>query len=129
MAEAAKTKSLSDPFKQTDAQGNIIEDWAARDLAIHREGTKIVLPSDPVDMSYGSARAILKRAEDAENMVYDISETIPVHFFDGLVALYNVLRDKYGYAGTQTKIIKGWFGDIKIPPKLIHVKVGKEGKR
>lgn len=95
-------------------------DWAARDTAIIREGTKIVLPSDPVDMSYPSARQILKRAEDAENMIYSIEEAIPVHFFDGLVALFAVMKEKYGFVGTQAK--QTWWGEI--PPKLIHVKVG-----
>ena len=95
-------------------------DWAARDTAIHREGTKIVLPSDPVDMSYDAGIATLKRARDAENMVYAINEVIPVHFFDGLVALFAVMKDKYGYVGTQAK--QTWWGEI--PPKLLHVKVG-----
>lgn len=95
-------------------------DWAARDTQILREGTKIILPSDPVDMSYPSARQILKRAEDAENMVYSIQEAIPVHFFDGLVALFAVMKEKYGFVGTQAK--QTWWGEI--PPRLIHVKVG-----
>jgi len=125
MAEAIKKANpLSDPFKDTDVHGNVLTDWAAKDIAVKRDGTAIVLPSDPTDMSLSAARAVLKRIEDAENMIYDISETIPVHFFDGLVALYHVLKDKYGYAGTQTKVIKSFFGDIKIPPKLVHVKTG-----
>lgn len=99
-------------------------DWAAKDVEIHREGEKIILPKLPVEMSYEAARKMLKRAEDAENMVYEINEQIPVHFYDGLVALYRVLKDKYGYAGTQTKVVQGFFGPISIPPKLIHVRVG-----
>ena len=113
MAEAnAKKKPLQEAFQE--------HDWAAKDIAIHREGTKIVLPNDPVDMTYGSARAILKRAEEAENMVYSIAETIPVHFFDGIVALFAVMKEKYGFVGTQPK--QSWFGPI--PPRLLHVKVG-----
>lgn len=116
MAEAKKVSALS-VDKET-------YDWAAHDIAIHREGEKIILPNAPVEMSHDAAIQIIKRARDAENMVYDVNETIPVHFFDGLVALYRVLKDKFGYAGTQTKVIDGWFGKIEIPPKLIHVRVG-----
>jgi len=99
-------------------------DWAAHDIAIHREGEKIVLPDTPVDMSYDDGIKILKRARDAENMVYQINEQIHVHFFDGLVALYRVLKDKFGYAGTQTKVVETFFGKMEIPPQLIHVRVG-----
>lgn len=99
-------------------------DWAAHDIAIHREGEKIILPNAPVEMSHDAAIQLIARARDAENMVYEVNETIPVHFFDGLVALYRVLKEKFGYAGTQTKKIETWFGEISIPPKLIHVRVG-----
>lgn len=111
-ANAKKKSALTEAFQEFD--------WAAKDTAIHREGTKIILPADPVDMSNLSAIAILKRAEEAERMVYTIQETIPVHFFDGLVALFAVMKEKYGYVGTQAK--QTWWGEI--PPKLIHVKVG-----
>jgi transitional endoplasmic reticulum ATPase len=99
-------------------------DWMGKDIEIKREGTKIVLPNTPEPMDYRAARSLLKRAEDAENMIYDINEVVPVHFFDGLVALFYVLKEKFGYAGTQTKKIETFFGPIAIPPKLIHVRVG-----
>lgn len=116
MAEATKKKLLDKTEQEYD--------WAAKDVEIHREGEKIILPNSPVEMSYDAGIQMLKRARDAENMVYEVNETIPVHFFDGLVALYRVLKDKYGYAGTQTKVVNTFFGKMEIPPKLIHVKVG-----
>lgn len=109
---------------QQEEQQRRQEMWIAKDIEIDRQGTKIILPNTPEPMDYQSARQLLKRAEDAENMMYDINEVVPVHFFDGLVALYHVLKDKFGYAGTQTKVIKTFFGPIQIPPKLIHVRVG-----
>jgi transitional endoplasmic reticulum ATPase len=113
MADGAVKKSpLKEAFQEYD--------WAARDTEIHREGSRIVLPKDPVDMTYESGIAILERAAAAENMIYAINEAVPVHFFDGIVALYEVMKKKYGYVGTSPK--QTWFGPI--PPKLMHVKVG-----
>src|SRR6478609_6265442 len=114
MADASGAKKL--PLKEAFAE----YDWAARDTEIHREGSRIVLPTDPVAMTYESGIAILERARDAENMVYAISESVPVHFFDGIVALYEVMKKKYGYVGTTPE--QSWFGPI--PPRLLHVKVG-----
>lgn len=95
-------------------------DWAARDTEIVREGSKIVLPNDPADMSYDAAISTIERVRDAENMIYSIAEAIPVHFFDGAVALFAVMKEKYGYVGTSAK--QTWFGEI--PPHLLHIKVG-----
>lgn len=110
MAEAAKNL-------KTDKQE---VDWAARTVDIQRQGTKIILPSDPGEMSLGAGIDVLKRAQKEENQRYAVHEAIPVHFFDGLVALFAVMKDKYGYVGTQSK--QTWFGEV--PPSLIHVKVG-----
>lgn len=95
-------------------------DWAAKETQIVREGKKIVLPADPGPMSYDAGIELLARAKKAEEMVYTINEPIGVHFFDGLVALFIVMKEKYGFVGTQPK--QSWFGPI--PPKLLHVRNG-----
>lgn len=112
MAEAAKKSDLKKDVQEID--------WAAKTVDIVRHGTKIILPSDPGDMSLGAAVDVLKRAQKEEQQLYAVNEAIPVHFFDGLVALFAVMKDKYGYVGTQSK--QTWFGEV--PPQLIHVKVG-----
>lgn len=114
MADAALKKK--DPLTE-----NVEKiDWGARDTKIVREGKKIVLPGEPGPMSYDAGIALLERAKAAENMVYQVHETIPVHFFDGLVALFVTMRQKYGFVGSQAK--QTWFGPE--PPRLIHVKTG-----
>jgi hypothetical protein len=95
-------------------------DWAARTVDIKRQGTAIVLPADPAEMGLLDGAAILKRAHADEMQQYAIHEHIPVHFFDGIVALFAVMKEKYGYVGTQAK--QTWWGEI--PPQLLHVKVG-----
>lgn len=112
MAEAKKTTIDNVDKPETD--------WAARTVDIKRQGTAIVLPADPSEMGLLEGAEVLKRAHKDEMQVYAIHEHIPVHFFDGLVALFAVMKDKYGYVGTQSK--QTWFGPQ--PPRLIHVKVG-----
>lgn len=112
MAEVAKKYNLKTEKQEID--------WAAKTVDIVRSGTKIILPSDPGDMSLGAGIEVLKRAQKEEQQLYAVNEAIPVHFFDGLVALFAVMKDKYGYVGTQSK--QTWFGEV--PPQLIHVKVG-----
>lgn len=100
-------------------------DFQSIDLEIKHQGEAIILPSEPAgDMPIPEAIRQLERYEKAQNMVYDVNEVIPVHFYDGLVALANVLKDKYGYAGTTSGTVNTMFGKMKVPPKLIHVKTG-----
>src|SRR5262245_1505788 len=112
MAEAKKKSDL-----HTNEAGF---DWAARTVDIANEGTKIILPASPANMSLTEGIDVLKRAEKDANMEYAISEEIGGHFFDGCVALFAVMKDIYGYVGSQPK--QTWFGDI--PPRLLHIKVG-----
>lgn len=112
MAKENTKKALSDMEQGID--------WAARTVDIKREGTKIILPADPGDMSLEEGVNTLQRAIKEEQQTYVVHEHIPVHFFDGLVALFAVMKEKYGYVGTQTK--QTWFGPSH--PRLVHVKVG-----
>jgi len=105
--------------KQLETEKSTV-DWAARTVDIKHQGTAIVLPADPGDMGLLEGAETLKRAHKDAMQQYSIHEHIPVHFFDGCVALFAVMKEKYGYVGTQGK--QTWFGEI--PPQLLHIKVG-----
>lgn len=111
------------PIYKTKEDGT--PDFQSIDLDVKYDGSAIVLPNDPAgEMPIPEAIKQLKRIDAAQNMEYEVHEVVPVHFYDGLVALASVLKEKYGYAGTTSGTVNTFFGKMKVPPRLIHVKTG-----
>lgn len=100
------------------------EAWQHLDVGLVREGEKIVLPAQPHPMATRDGVKVLQRIIAAEERIYDISEVIPVHFFDGLVAFGKALKQKYGYADTTDGTVNTFFGKMKVPPRLLNIRTG-----
>ena len=98
--------------------------WETIDLQLDRMGEKIVLPAEPGPMEIPDAIAQLKRIYEAEQTVYDVSETVDGHFFDALVAFTRAIKEKYGFSQTTHTTVQGFFGKMKNPPRLLHVRTG-----
>ena len=98
--------------------------WQAIDLQVEHEGEKMILPAIPGKMPKEEAIRSLKRMIEQENKEYEINEPIHCHFFDGLVALARALHEKYGFVTTGDGTVNTFFGKMKVPPKLIHVRTG-----
>lgn len=95
--------------------------WDNIDLTvIPREGEKIILPAIPEHMTLEEGRKAIDRAIESANQVYAISENITGHFFDGLVALAVVLKEKFGFVANPDK--NTFFGPV--PPRFLHVRTG-----
>lgn len=99
-------------------------DWNKVDLSIRREGKQITLPNDPQFMKTGEAIAVLQRVQKDEEATYEINETIPGFFYDGLVAFAKALKEIYGFAQATHVTVNTFFGKMKNPPQIINVRVG-----
>jgi transitional endoplasmic reticulum ATPase len=71
-------------------------------------------------MTEEDAIEALQRVIVAKNTVYTISENVPCHFYDGMVAFARALKHKYGFS--QAVPTPGFFGPQ--PPQFVHVKTG-----
>src|SRR5687768_15021251 len=71
-------------------------------------------------MSLDDAMRTIKRIKIAEETIYNVSETVHCHFFDGIVAFARALKEKYGYS--QAIPTQTFFGPK--PPRLINVRTG-----
>jgi hypothetical protein len=98
--------------------------WESIDLDLERFGEKIILPADPGPMEIPDAIAQLKRIMEAENTVYDVAETIDGHFFDAIVAFTRAIKEKYGFSQATHTTVQGFFGKMKNPPRLLHIRTG-----
>lgn len=94
--------------------------WDKIDLSLKREGTQIVLPSLPAPMTLRAAKSAIERMIKSEETEFAISETVPYHFFDGLVAFAKALKERYGQA--MAVPTEGFFGPN--PPRMIPVRTG-----
>lgn len=99
-------------------------DWSNIDVGVERRGNKIILPKDPVEMSYSHAIRILAMKEEEENQEYDITEFIPGAFWDAGLAFYKAMQRRFGFV--ITKGIPSWFGRMR--PDLITIKTGPTAK-
>jgi transitional endoplasmic reticulum ATPase len=72
--------------------------FANIEAAIEYNGTKIVLPADPRNMTLQEAREWLVRLEQAEEEVISIHEVIDAHPWDGCVAFLKAMQQTYGWA-------------------------------
>ena len=72
--------------------------FANIEAQVEYNGTKIVLPADPRNMTLLEAREWLARLEQAEEEVINIHEVIDAHPWDGCVAFLKAMQQTYGWA-------------------------------
>lgn len=91
---------------------------------ITRFGSKIVLPNDPRPMETREAAKYLNKVADQEEQMVDFVrkyEGYEPH--DAAAAFTRVIEREFGFALSQTKVIEGFFGPIRIPPEIISFKI------
>jgi hypothetical protein len=112
------TDTDNEPKVLTEKQA--AKKWEKRDVDIEHVGTKITLPDDPAPMPLRTAIKALERKAKDEETELSVHEIIDAYPEDALVALYQAMREKYGWASPIPKMT--FFGPV--PPSLITVKVG-----
>ncbi len=78
-------KKNADRFKHIEAE-------------IEWDGTRIILPADPAQMTIAEAKEWLERKEKADNEEIAVAEIIDAFPFDGAIAMMKALRRIYGWA-------------------------------
>jgi transitional endoplasmic reticulum ATPase len=96
------------------------KDWLTRDISIKREGSKIVLPNDPREMTYDVAIETIERIRDEENQIRSVSEVFEGYPMDAAVAFTKAMKQVYGYATPVPTMT--FFGPQ--PPQMVTVKTG-----
>jgi len=94
--------------------------WTNIDVEIKRQGSEIILPANPVDMSIDVAVAALLRRKKDEETEYAMEEFIAGAFWDAGLAFYKAMQVTYGWVSTQGEM--GWFGRMR--PNMITIKTG-----
>lgn len=94
-----------------------------RDIAIERQGTKIILPSDPREMSLDEGIETLARLKEQEAKKVGISEEVDAFPLEGAWALRKVLEAMFGYVltGDPTFSI---FGGEKPGATMVTLETG-----
>lgn len=91
------------------------------DVLVQYEGTQIVLPNDPAEMTLDEAISCLKRRKKQDETVVAIHEEVDAYPLDGAHALMQVLRKIYGWANAVPT--PGFFGS-QNPPVMVNMEVG-----
>lgn len=90
-------------------------------IGIDRSGTRIILPSEPVPMTFKEAIEVLTLKAKEDETVVSVMETVEAFPLDGAYAFMNVLKEIYGWATPVPTI--GFFG-MEIPPKTVSLEIG-----
>ena len=104
------------------AIGEMLADKRAynnKDVTVEKHGTKIILPSDPREMSEDEAIVALMRIKEQANMDVSIYEEINCFPLEGAYALMCVLKDIYGWANATPT--PGFFGPK--PPTMVNLEI------
>lgn len=89
------------------------------EVKVEHKGTKIILPSDPAEMSYKEGIAALKMRMEEEETDVSVNEIIKAYPFDGAYAFMNAMKQLFGWA---TPIpTPGFFGPR--PPATISLEI------
>lgn len=90
------------------------------EVSLTRQGTKIILPNDPCEMSIDEgvdALLRLKKDEQTELSVHEIIKAFP---FDGAYAFMKAMARVYGWSTPQAK--PSFFGPV--PPTTVSIEIG-----
>lgn len=97
-----------------------IDRFANTKLLVEREGAKIVLPSDPHEMTYDEAITALRRQKANEETSMSVNEVVRAFPLDGAHALQKALARIYGW--TSYVPTPGFFGSR--PPSMRSLEIG-----
>jgi transitional endoplasmic reticulum ATPase len=89
------------------------------DVSVEHKGTKIVLPSDPHDMSYREAISSLEMRMKEEETLVAVNEIIKSFPFDGAYAFMKAMKAIYGWATPVPT--PGFFGPT--PPNTVSLEI------
>lgn len=92
--------------------------FANTDIQIERKGAKIILPSDPHEMSYDEGILALKRKKKEEETFMNVYEIVHAYPLDGALALQKALSRIYGWATAKP----GSF--FTAPPTTVGLETG-----
>lgn len=98
-----------------------------KDVILERSGRKIVLPSDPRDMTTDEGIAFLHQIRDEENATCGVHHQFDCFPMDGAIAFHRAVCEMFGHPiGTKTPP-KSFFDSPK-PPVLVTVETGVNEK-
>ena len=85
-----------------------------------RFGEKIVLPAKPRDMeTREAANFLLQVAEQEEQMVDFVRKYEGYEPHDTAAAFTRVVEREFGFVISQTAVVQGMFGAMRVPPEVI----------
>jgi len=88
-----------------------------------RFGEKIILPAKPRDMeTREAANFLLQVAEQEEQMVDFARKYEGYEPHDTAAAFTRVVEREFGFVISQTAVVQGMFGPMRIPPEVISFK-------
>lgn len=91
---------------------------------VERYGEKIILPAKPKEMGTREAAKYLLKVADQEEQMVDFSrkyEGYEPH--DVAAAFTRVIERQFGFVLSQTAVVQGFFGPIRIPPEIISFQI------
>ena len=91
--------------------------YAKRDVELHREGKKIILPNDPQPMAEETAVEVLQRKIHDKNTILNIKEEFQAHPLEALVAFNLAMKELYGWASPVPT--PGFWGPT--PPQMLTI--------
>jgi transitional endoplasmic reticulum ATPase len=97
------------------AQGERFKNIEAQ---VRHDGTEIVLPAIPVNMTFNEAKDWLERLERADQENIAVNEVIEAFPFDGAIALMKALKQTYGWASPVPP--RSFF---EAPPTMMSVDI------
>lgn len=90
------------------------------DVLVVHQGTKIVLPNDPLEMTREEAVIALQRAIKQDETAINVYEVVPVFPLEGAYALHQVLATMFGWVDAVPT--PGFWGPS--PPTTVQVEIG-----
>jgi transitional endoplasmic reticulum ATPase len=92
---------------------------------VERFGEKIILPAKPREMPTREAADYLyKVAEQEEQMVDFVRKYEGYEPHDAAAAFTRVIEKTFGMVLSQTAVVDGFFGPVRVPPEIISFKIG-----
>lgn len=124
--QKTKQKQVTDPSLIEGVMAAIEAETARKaagfknaEIHIRREGTQIVLPSDPREMSIDEAIESLARKKEAEEKEVSVHEEIHAFPLDGAHAFMLALKEIYGWASPEAR--QSFFGPV--PPTTVNLEI------
>jgi len=93
-------------------------------VEVERFGGKIILPADPRKMGTREASKLLAEIAEQEEQMVDFARKFEGHEpFDCAAAFTRVVEAQFGFAISETAVVQGMFGPMRIPPQIISFNI------